>query len=72
MKDKSSLPKGWEMRTVGDVCERGSSNVSQNQLDNEVGDYPIFGASGLIKNISFYRQQVAECEAGFIRSKWFD
>ena len=57
MKEKLSLPKGWEMRTVGDVCERGSSNVSQNQLDNEVGDYPIFGASGLIKNVSFYHQK---------------
>jgi type I restriction enzyme S subunit len=57
MKEKLSLPKGWEMRTVGDVCERGSSNVSQNQLDNEVGDYPIFGASGLIKNVSFYHQE---------------
>jgi type I restriction enzyme S subunit len=57
MKEKLNLPKGWEMRTVGDVCERGSSNVSQNQLDNEVGDYPIFGASGLIKNISFYHQE---------------
>lgn len=56
MKEKLSLPKGWEMRTVGDVCERGSSNISQNQLGNEVGDYPIFGASGLIKNVSFYHQ----------------
>lgn len=57
MKEKLSLPQGWEMRTVGDVCEKGSSNVSQNQLDNEVGDYPIFGASGLIKNVSFYHQE---------------
>ena len=30
--DALSLPKSWEMLTVGDVCERGSSNVSQNQL----------------------------------------
>jgi type I restriction enzyme S subunit len=56
MKEKLSLPKNWEMRTVGDVCEKGSSNVSQNQLENEIGDYPIYGASGLIKNISFYHQ----------------
>jgi type I restriction enzyme S subunit len=56
MKERLSLPKGWEMRTVGVVCERGSSNVSQNQLDNEVGNYPIFGAGGLIKNVSFYHQ----------------
>ena len=50
------MKKGWEIKTLGDVCERASSNVSQNQLDNEVGVYPIFGASGKIKNISFYHQ----------------
>ncbi|WP_373548573.1 restriction endonuclease subunit S [Haliscomenobacter sp.] len=53
---KYSLPKGWEILTIGDVCERGSSNVSQNQLENNTGDYPIFGASGLIKNVNFYHQ----------------
>ncbi|MCE3237798.1 MAG: restriction modification system specificity domain protein [Gammaproteobacteria bacterium] len=57
VKERRRLPKGWEMRTIGDVCESGSSNVSQNQLDDEVGDYPIFGASGLIKNVSFYHQE---------------
>ena len=50
------LPVGWKMVTVGDVCDKASSNVSQNQLEKEVGDYPIFGASGLIKNVSFYHQ----------------
>jgi type I restriction enzyme S subunit len=59
MRDKLSLPNGWKMLTVGDVCERGSSNVSQNQLENEVGNYPIFGASGLIKNVSFYHRDNA-------------
>ena len=50
------MKQGWEMKQLGDVCDKASSNVSQNQLDNEVGKYPIFGASGLIKNISFYHQ----------------
>lgn len=48
--------RGWEIKQLGDVCDKESSNVSQNQLDNEVGEYPIFGASGLIKNVSFYHQ----------------
>jgi len=52
----SSLPKGWEMRKLGEVCYSKSSNVSQNQLADEVGEYPIFGASGLIKNVSFYHR----------------
>jgi type I restriction enzyme S subunit len=51
------MRKGWEIKTLGDVCYSKSSNVSQNQLADEVGDYPIFGASGLIKNVSFYHQE---------------
>ncbi len=42
------------MKTFDDVCYKASSNVSQNQLNDEVGIYPIFGASGKIKNVSFY------------------
>ncbi len=51
------MKKGWEMKTLGDVCDKASSNVSQNQLDKEDGIYPIFGASGLIKNVSFCHQK---------------
>ncbi|MCX6195802.1 MAG: restriction endonuclease subunit S [Flavobacteriia bacterium] len=50
------MKQGWEIKQLGDVCDKASSNVSQNQLDNEVGEYPIFGASGFIKNVSFYHQ----------------
>ncbi len=50
------MKKGWKLITLGDACDKGSSNVSQNQLENETGKYPIFGASGLIKNVSFYHQ----------------
>lgn len=47
---------GWEIKTIGDVCESASSNVSQNKLANNEGDYPIYGASGFIKKVSFYHQ----------------
>lgn len=56
MKDELSLPKGWVLKTIGDVCVSGSSNVSQNKLADDEGDYPIFGASGLIKKVSFYHR----------------
>lgn len=56
MKEKLSLPKGWELKTIGDVCISASSNVSQNKLADDEGDYPIFGASGLIKKVSFYHR----------------
>ena len=48
------LTQGWKIKKLSDVCEKVSSNVSQNQLTNEDGTYPIYGASGFIKNISFY------------------
>ena len=50
------MKQGWELKKLGDVCYSKSSNVSQNQLADEVGEYPIFGASGLIKNVSFYHR----------------
>jgi len=50
------MKTNWEIKTIDHACEKGSSNVSKNQLTNEVGSYPIFGASGFIKNISFYHQ----------------
>ena len=55
-KKENQLPKGWEVKTIGDVCTSASSNVSQNKLIKDDGDYPIFGASGLIKKVSFYHQ----------------
>lgn len=45
-----------EMKRLRDVCDKASSNISQNQLAKEDGAYPIFGAGGLIKNVSFYHQ----------------
>jgi type I restriction enzyme S subunit len=51
------MKQGWEIKKLDDVCYKASSNILQNQLDNEVGEYPIFGASGLIKNVSFYHQK---------------
>ena len=50
------MRKGWEIKTVGDVCKSASSNVSQNSLDTNIGEYPIYGASGLIKKVNFYHR----------------
>jgi type I restriction enzyme S subunit len=47
---------GWEVKKLGEVCHSKSSNIAQNKLKDDEGIYPIFGASGLIKNVSFYHQ----------------
>ncbi len=50
------MKAGWEIKKLGDVCRSMSSNVSQNQLTEEFGEYPIWGASGFIKNVSFFHR----------------
>jgi type I restriction enzyme, S subunit len=42
------MKQGWEIKKLVDICDKASSNVSQNQLTNETGNYPIYGAGGLI------------------------
>lgn len=39
-----------------DVCEKGSSNIKQSDVENLNGDYPVFGASGYLGNVNFYHQ----------------
>jgi len=42
---------------LSDVCTKGTSNIAQKDLDARNGDYPIYGASGFIKNVDFYHQE---------------
>ena len=42
---------------LGDVCERGSSNLKHSDVVELKGDYPIYGASGYIGNVDFYHQE---------------
>lgn len=43
--------------TLGDVCQKGSSNIAQKDLVDNEGKYPIYGASGFIKNVDFCHQK---------------
>ena len=42
---------------LGDICERGSSNIKQSDIPNMSGEYPIYGAAGHIGNADFYHQE---------------
>ena len=48
--------EGWTEKTLADVLECGSSNLSANKLVDCDGEYPVYGASGLVKNVNFYQQ----------------
>ena len=43
--------------TLGQVCDKGSSNIAQKDLAEREGWYPIYGAAGLIKNVDFAHQK---------------
>jgi type I restriction enzyme, S subunit len=51
------MKNNWQIKKLNEICCKASSSISQNQLNDEVGVYPIYGASGFIKNISFYHQK---------------
>lgn len=41
---------------IKDICDKGSSNLKQKDIENQNGKYPVFGASGLIGKIDTYHQ----------------
>ena len=45
------------MVTLEEVCISSSSNIAQKDLLSNNGEYPVYGASGLIKNVDFYKQE---------------
>jgi type I restriction enzyme, S subunit len=47
----------WEEKRLGDVAEKSSSNISANTLEESNGHYPVYGATGYIKGIDFYREE---------------
>lgn len=50
------MKQGWEYKKLNEVCDKGSSNVVINKLKDNDGNYPLYGASGLVKNVDFYHQ----------------
>ena len=42
---------------LSDVCRKGSSGIAQKDIEGNDGEYPIYGASGFIKNVDFYHQE---------------
>lgn len=47
----------WEKKKLGDVCSKSSSNISANKIEDNFGEYVIYGASGALKKIDFYKEE---------------
>lgn len=48
----------WKQYKLKDVLTVKSSSISINQLEENTGDYPLYGASGFLKNIDFCEMDV--------------
>ena len=48
--------QNWGRKKIKDICDKGSSNIAQNKITERIGEYPVFGASGMIQNIDFYHK----------------
>ena len=47
----------WNYGTLDDAVTKGSSNISLNKIKDDEGIYPLFGAKGFAKNVSFFQQE---------------
>ena len=47
----------WVERKLGDISSKKSSNISANTLKNNEGQYKIYGATGVLKFIDFFREE---------------
>lgn len=51
------MKEGWKYRKLEEICSKGSSNISLNKIEDNNGEYNLYGASGLVKGIDFYHQE---------------
>jgi len=49
--------KNWKYGIFDDAVDKGSSNISLNKIQEDNGEYPVFGAKGFMKNVSFFQQE---------------
>ncbi len=47
----------WEEKKLGEVCIKNSSTLSANTIEENTGDYKLYGASGFIKGVDFYNEE---------------
>ena len=47
----------WEEKTLGEVAIKKSSSISANKIEENIGEYIIYGASGILKKVDFYEEE---------------
>lgn len=47
----------WEVKSLGEICIKQSSNISANKIEDNFGDFILYGASGIYKKVDFYQEK---------------
>ena len=55
--DNENAFSDWEDKTLREVADKKSSNISANKIEENFGEYIIYGASGVLKKVDFYKEE---------------
>lgn len=47
----------WEEKKLGDIAVKKASNIAANKIQENFGEYIIYGASGILKYVDFYEEE---------------
>jgi len=57
-KDENGNPyPDWEEKILSEIATKSSSNISANTIEENFGEFKIYGASGMLKKIDFHREK---------------
>jgi len=54
---ETSFPD-WEEKRLGEIATKSSSNISANTIEENIGEYKLYGAAGFLKKIDFFMEKV--------------
>lgn len=47
----------WEEKRLGEVANKKSSNIAANKIEENFGEFIIYGASGILKRVDFFEEE---------------
>lgn len=47
----------WEEKRLGEIALKEKSSLAANEIEDDTGNYPVYGASGVLKGLSFFLQE---------------
>jgi len=55
-KNGNNYPQ-WESKKIASISEKKSSSISANKIEDNHGEYILYGASGILKSVDFYEEE---------------